>query len=213
MWMPATLLVATWRTSPVVVLVRNCLSFLLCLSSSLFSSYVISSILLSSYLLHYFPHVWSKVEPKSSIFVVRILIFGEMKRNTHTLYFHGHNPSGRTMVLGSTQRLTEMSTKNISWGVKVAGALGWQPYHPPAPIVLKSGSLNLPEPSWPVQGCTGIALPVPCTFTRTVYGPDIIKIKMRYCLLKPCFFTFWSKRILFIRGNFALIQGVVCGLG
>jgi hypothetical protein len=30
--------------------------------------------------------------------------------------FHWHNPSGRTMVLGSTQPLTEMSTINISWG-------------------------------------------------------------------------------------------------
>jgi hypothetical protein len=30
--------------------------------------------------------------------------------------FHWHNPSGRTMTLGSTQPLTEMSTRNISWG-------------------------------------------------------------------------------------------------
>ena len=30
--------------------------------------------------------------------------------------FHWHNPSGRTMALGSTQPLTEMSTGNISWG-------------------------------------------------------------------------------------------------
>ena len=36
--------------------------------------------------------------------------------------FHRHNPSDRTMALGSTQPLTEMSTGNISWGVKVAGA-------------------------------------------------------------------------------------------
>jgi hypothetical protein len=36
--------------------------------------------------------------------------------------FHRHNPSGGTMVLGSTQSLTEMSTRNISWGVKRAGA-------------------------------------------------------------------------------------------
>ena len=28
----------------------------------------------------------------------------------------GHNPSGRTMALVSTQPLTEMSTRNISWG-------------------------------------------------------------------------------------------------
>jgi hypothetical protein len=31
-------------------------------------------------------------------------------------------PSGRTVTLGSTQRLTDMSTRNISWGVKAAGA-------------------------------------------------------------------------------------------
>jgi hypothetical protein len=30
--------------------------------------------------------------------------------------FHWHNPSGRTMVLGLTQTLTEISTRNISWG-------------------------------------------------------------------------------------------------
>jgi len=30
--------------------------------------------------------------------------------------FLWHNPSYRTMALGSTQPLTEMSTKNISWG-------------------------------------------------------------------------------------------------
>jgi len=36
--------------------------------------------------------------------------------------FHWHNPSGRTMALGLTQPLTEMSTRNISLGVKAAGA-------------------------------------------------------------------------------------------
>ena len=36
--------------------------------------------------------------------------------------FHWHNPSDRTMALGSTQPLTEMSTRSISWGVKAAGA-------------------------------------------------------------------------------------------
>jgi len=30
--------------------------------------------------------------------------------------FHWHNPSDRTMALGSTQPLTEMSTGSISWG-------------------------------------------------------------------------------------------------
>ena len=44
-----------------------------------------------------------------------------------------------------------MSTRNIYWGVKAAG-------HPHVPIVLKSESLNLLEPSGPVQVCNGIAL-------------------------------------------------------
>jgi hypothetical protein len=56
--------------------------------------------------------------------------------------FHWHNPSGRTMALGSTRPLTEMSTRNISWGLKAAGALGWQLYHIHVPTVMKSGSHN-----------------------------------------------------------------------
>jgi hypothetical protein len=62
------------------------------------------------------------------------------------------------MALGLTQHLTEMSTRNISWGLKAAGAYGRQPYHLHVPIVLKSGSPNLLEPSEPVQACNGIAL-------------------------------------------------------
>jgi hypothetical protein len=33
-----------------------------------------------------------------------------------TGFFHGHNSSGRTMALGSSQPLSEMITRNISWG-------------------------------------------------------------------------------------------------
>jgi hypothetical protein len=36
--------------------------------------------------------------------------------------FNWHNSSDRTMALGSTQALIEMSTRLISWGVKAAGA-------------------------------------------------------------------------------------------
>jgi hypothetical protein len=36
--------------------------------------------------------------------------------------FHIYDPSGCTMALGLTQPLTEMSTRNISLGIKVAGA-------------------------------------------------------------------------------------------
>ena len=77
------------------------------------------------------------------------------------IFLIGHNPSGHTMALGSTQPLTEMSTMNIPWWVKAAGAQGWQPYHLHVPNVLKSGSLILLEPSGPVQGCNGTALPLP----------------------------------------------------
>ena len=38
--------------------------------------------------------------------------------------FHRLNPSGRTMILGSTQPLTEMSTRELPWEVKTAGACG-----------------------------------------------------------------------------------------
>ena len=74
--------------------------------------------------------------------------------------FHWHNPSGRTMALVLTQPLKEMTTRNISWGVKAAGAYGWQPYHLRVPIVLKFGSPSLLEPSGLVQVCNGIALPL-----------------------------------------------------
>jgi len=70
---------------------------------------------------------------------------------------HWHNPSGRTMAMGSTQPLAEMSTRNTSWGEKTAVAYRWQSYHLHVSTALKSGSLNLMQPSGPVQICTGIA--------------------------------------------------------
>jgi hypothetical protein len=39
-----------------------------------------------------------------------------------SLEFYSGNPSGSTMTPGSTQLLTEICTKNISWGVQAAGA-------------------------------------------------------------------------------------------
>ena len=68
---------------------------------------------------------------------------------------------------------TEMSTRSISCEVKATGAQGWQRYHLHVPIVLKSGSLNILEPSGPVQACNGIAL-----LSRT----GIIPNKLHECL-------------------------------
>jgi hypothetical protein len=62
------------------------------------------------------------------------------------------------MALGLTQAVKEMSARNISWGVKAAGAYCWQPYHIHVPIVLKSGSLNFLKVLGPVQACNGRAL-------------------------------------------------------
>ena len=78
-----------------------------------------------------------------------------------TRIFHWRNPSDRTVALGSTQPLTQMSTRIISWRIKSAGALGWQPYHLHVPTVMKSGSLKLLEHSEPVRACNEIALPLP----------------------------------------------------
>jgi hypothetical protein len=64
------------------------------------------------------------------------------------------------MALGLTQSLTEMSTRNISSGVKGAGEYGRQPFNLHVPIVFKSGNLKLLEPSGTVQACNGIALPL-----------------------------------------------------
>ena len=54
------------------------------------------------------------------------------------------------------------------------------------PIVLKSGNLNLLEPSGPVQACNGIALPLP--FRDNLYvRPDF------FCTAT---FVFYSKQFL-----------------
>jgi len=45
-----------------------------------------------------------------------------------------------------------------SGGAKAAGAYGWQPYNLHVLFVMKSGSLNLLEPSRLLQACNGIAL-------------------------------------------------------
>ena len=60
-------------------------------------------------------------------------------------------------TLGSTQPVTEMSTRNTSWGLKTAGE-----------NLTTFMSLNLVEPSGPVQACNGIALPLPLPHTITV---------------------------------------------
>jgi len=59
------------------------------------------------------------------------------------------------MTLGLTQPLTEMSTRSMSWGGKCGRFLGL------TDCLEIWDSLNLVEPSGPVQNCNGIALPLP----------------------------------------------------
>jgi hypothetical protein len=92
------------------------------------------------------------------------------------------------MTLGSTQSPTEMSTRNIPGG-KGGRCVGLTALPLHVPIVSKSGSLNLLEPSGPVKACNGIALPF---FTNvldepgssvgiaTVYGLDGPGIESRW---------------------------------
>jgi hypothetical protein len=106
--------------------------------------------------------------------------------------FHWHNPSGCTMALRSTQPLTEMSTRNIPWGVKAASVQGWQPYHLHVPFFLKSGSLNVLEPSGPVQACDGIALPLPFYKTNMIES-NVLSAQLKYVFNTCSFYLsgFW----------------------
>ena len=42
-----------------------------------------------------------------------------------TEFFHLFNPYGRAMALGSTQPLTEKSTRYVSWHAKMVGGIGF----------------------------------------------------------------------------------------
>jgi len=68
------------------------------------------------------------------------------------------NPSDSTMALGSTQPLTEMSTRSISWG-KGGRCVRLTTLLPSCAVVTKSGNLNFLEPSGPLRACNGTALP------------------------------------------------------
>jgi len=70
-----------------------------------------------------------------------------------------------------SQKNKQTKKKQLILGIKNTAGTLFKNYHLHVPTVLKSGSLNLLEPSGPVQACNGIAL----TFTRNVI--IIINIK------------------------------------
>jgi hypothetical protein len=69
-------------------------------------------------------------------------------------FFNLPNPSSRTMALGSTQSLTEMSTRNLLGGKRRPGRRADKLAAICGPTVRKCGSLNLSQPS---TVCTRIA--------------------------------------------------------
>ena len=84
--------------------------------------------------------------------------------------FHWHDPSGRTMAVGSTQPLTEMSTRNISWGLRRSVPRADKLTTFVCRFFGNSGNLKLLERWGPVQACNGFAF----TF---------IKIREKYWVL------------------------------
>jgi hypothetical protein len=74
--------------------------------------------------------------------------------------FQWHKPSGRTMALGSTRLLTEMSARCISWG-KGGRCVRLTTLPTFCAVVMKSGNINFLEHSGPLQACNGAALRLP----------------------------------------------------
>jgi hypothetical protein len=73
-------------------------------------------------------------------------------------FFIDINPSDRTMALGSTQPLTEMSTPVFPGG-KCGRCVRLTTLPPSCAVVTKSGNLIFLEPCGPPQACNGTALP------------------------------------------------------
>ena len=68
--------------------------------------------------------------------------------------FHWHNPSDRTMALGSTQ-------PGGFPGGKCRRCVKLTTLPPSCAVVMKSGNLNFLEPSGPLQACNGTDLHLP----------------------------------------------------
>jgi hypothetical protein len=85
------------------------------------------------------------------------------------------------MALGLTQSLVKMSTRNISWRLR-------RPHHLQVPNVMKSGSLNLLEPSGPHRACYGTALHLPfgvitSQIKQIKHNPLILMLKLAMTVL------------------------------
>jgi len=80
------------------------------------------------------------------------------------------------MALGSTQPLTEMSTRCVR--------LTTLP--PSFAVVMKSGNLNFLEPSGSFQACNGPALPLPLSFNKHTVYTAYYFVFSNYCCNARC---------------------------
>ena len=98
------------------------------------------------------------------------------------------------MALGSTQPLTEMSTRCISWG-KDGRRVRLTTLPPSCAVVTKSGRLNFLEPSGPLQACNGTAVSLPYTIyiyfrrTQQIFNIVINKCYMFRSLIDDKYFV------------------------
>jgi len=101
--------------------------------------------------------------------VIKVLCYKSEGRSFDPSWCHWKfslslNSSDRAMVLGSTQPLTEMSTRSNSWGLK------WPVRKadnlPPSCAVVMKSRINLLEPSGPFQACNGTVLSLPYFTTK-----------------------------------------------
>ena len=72
------------------------------------------------------------------------------------------------MALGSTQPLTEMSTRSIAWG-KGGRCERLTALPLSCGVVMKSGNLNFLEPSGPLHACNGTDLPMILFYVMLCY--------------------------------------------
>ena len=100
---------------------------------------------------------------------------------------HWHNHSGCTVALEVNYPLTEMSTRHISWGIKAAGAQGWQPYHLHVPIFMKSGSLT----SWNPQDLSRPVLGVSVSYNFKIWHPCCVQIIQKWRQTHIMYFTYF----------------------
>ena len=85
--------------------------------------------------------------------------------------FSLHNPSDRTMALGSTQPLTNMSTRNISRKGKSSWCVGLTTLLPSCADCFE---IWQPQPLGTLRACTGIALRLLFSF-RLVLGDRVYR--------------------------------------